>query len=1082
MSNSNYPVRPAEGDVWITNATLIKQLYISERKTLKQVKELLEGHHGFPTFPLSTYETKLRDKLGLRKKLKKGDWTAVYQHIRNRGGKETGIYLNGTRIPWEKAWKEIRRSGARVTSDGRPLELPAGVVVRSPSRTMHATPLLSPPISSPVSSLAVPIETQPASASTLLQGSLSALSTIASHDNILHFSTILYRGATDIVREVSAVSDNFNLLYHRVYLENIPVNTFRKNLHSIISNDLQRPRNSNVTNDPPFNVAILEDIVDFFFGLNFRISSFQQLEYNCATPASNFDSYHFLTKAIYLLSNKIIAWNSGHNYNRGKLFDILFTRLHERVLLRFLQSDLPTARAALEALVPFAYENGYRDAFIFLLKVGLKRPSWILASGHTYLSMAASLGSLDTIHCLLRIGARADDKLNNYKLPIFSTAILESVGAESMACVEALIHNCDVNRTIERYRRSSDNTFRNRSNFSLFFSAMGAKGVWLAKFNRMLPDWHLHDRVWVNLSINNDMHSRVLGMFLDHGADVDSLWDGHHDNTRIFRLHAQNGVSSESKLTVLDQSYYWDTKFYTKLSPYSSKEATRITRPGICLSAKQGKEFLQAYLDSRLAQHPADRTKLLELVLAEQFFMEDFSIDTQVVQGLVNFGVDIKLPTMITDFSVLLHKLVSNAVRFGFTDAVSSLFNILLCEGATIDHVVVDAAVAKNGLGLLPKLLHYGADIRNYGANALCSAARLNNFEAVSWLLQAGVDINASISTPVGTMTIIAYLNIREDLFDRMRLFLDSANCPEDLATDQESLLASWNPKCIPGRSQYSSSDIYELLVERGCPIRGDCQLAFFIRYGGRHEVIFKLLDAGVDVNAYSKRVLRHLSRIRNYKQYPIQAAARRGDRELISQLVIRGANINQPAIGWRGRTALQSACEWNARPSGDQSCKLALIKMLIDLGADINAPAAKYLGMTALQIAAYRGDMATALFLLENGANINAPPAKKNGLCALDAAAGKGRLDMVHLLLSLAAHSHYRGESGYEGAIRLALENQHYAVADLVREQIKTFGNCIIIDLGADHPLMVLDDSGDSSGNDIGEDSTDYFESERED
>ncbi len=99
----------------------------------------METQHGFPDIPyvinvvsffrglmaklihsLSTYETKLRDELKLRKKLKRTDWHAVYQHWgkRESEGRETGIYINGTRKPWKSAWKEIRRSGARSAIQG----------------------------------------------------------------------------------------------------------------------------------------------------------------------------------------------------------------------------------------------------------------------------------------------------------------------------------------------------------------------------------------------------------------------------------------------------------------------------------------------------------------------------------------------------------------------------------------------------------------------------------------------------------------------------------------------------------------------------------------------------------------------------------------------------------------------------------------------------------------------------------------------------------------------------------------------------------------------------------------------------
>ncbi|KAI0530089.1 ankyrin repeat-containing domain protein, partial [Xylaria digitata] len=102
-----------------------------------------------------------------------------------------------------------------------------------------------------------------------------------------------------------------------------------------------------------------------------------------------------------------------------------------------------------------------------------------------------------------------------------------------------------------------------------------------------------------------------------------------------------------------------------------------------------------------------------------------------------------------------------------------------------------------------------------------------------------------------------------------------------------------------------------------------------------------------------------------------------RGDRELVVQLLKRGANINQPAVGYIGRTALQGTCELEPPSIKDRTRKLDLVKFLIDQGADVNASAARYQGMTALQIAARLGDIGTALILLEHGANPNSLPTK---------------------------------------------------------------------------------------------------------
>lgn len=56
----------------------------------------------------------------MRKKLKKGDWSAVYQHVRPRlqheGRKKlrkpTAVLINGTKKPWDDVWKEIKRNNA----------------------------------------------------------------------------------------------------------------------------------------------------------------------------------------------------------------------------------------------------------------------------------------------------------------------------------------------------------------------------------------------------------------------------------------------------------------------------------------------------------------------------------------------------------------------------------------------------------------------------------------------------------------------------------------------------------------------------------------------------------------------------------------------------------------------------------------------------------------------------------------------------------------------------------------------------------------------------------------------------------
>jgi hypothetical protein len=43
-----YAAEPKDLSVWFENKEMFRQLYIVEKKSLKQVKEIMETQHGFP--------------------------------------------------------------------------------------------------------------------------------------------------------------------------------------------------------------------------------------------------------------------------------------------------------------------------------------------------------------------------------------------------------------------------------------------------------------------------------------------------------------------------------------------------------------------------------------------------------------------------------------------------------------------------------------------------------------------------------------------------------------------------------------------------------------------------------------------------------------------------------------------------------------------------------------------------------------------------------------------------------------------------------------------------------------------------
>ncbi|KAH8769132.1 ankyrin repeat-containing domain protein [Diaporthe sp. PMI_573] len=209
------------------------------------------------------------------------------------------------------------------------------------------------------------------------------------------------------------------------------------------------------------------------------------------------------------------------------------------------------------------------------------------------------------------------------------------------------------------------------------------------------------------------------------------------------------------------------------------------------------------------------------------------------------------------------------------------------------------------------------------------------------------------------------------------------------------------------------------------------------------------MLEAGADPNAYTRYDRTSFKGLQR-RRTPLQASAWRCSTEIIELLLLAGSDVNAPAKGYNGFTALQASCRNRTYSSQDRQRKLKAIRLLLAHGADVNAAPARKKGKTALQEAAETGDLAVAELLLFHNpmADVNAPPYTQAFSIAadderrlklprlgtaLDCAARKGRIDMVKLLLNCNALSHYRGKTGYDGAVQEARSRGHLAVADLI-------------------------------------------------
>ncbi|KAI0188989.1 ankyrin repeat-containing domain protein [Xylaria flabelliformis] len=480
------------------------------------------------------------------------------------------------------------------------------------------------------------------------------------------------------------------------------------------------------------------------------------------------------------------------------------------------------------------------------------------------------------------------------------------------------------------------------------------------------------------------------------------------------------------------------------LLPYSQNARERITIHGALRAAEEGYETLQTYLDSRTGVAQQSRKAILEESLVLELYN---SGSREIIRTLLDFGVDPNVPTYdTTDGDHPLRTAMSKGI---------SIFKYLVAAGANFhDQSVVYGAVSQEkNLPILEFMLQNDLSLDLFGVNALLRAALIENLHAVKLLVEYGVDVNEpnrdgeypiQRATHWSSIKIVKYLldhgadpNVppcRKDGNTALHYAVDNKNLT------MVRLLMKFGARITPPDPRAKTTlletlcnriskpmlrkerELFEFLWDKGANVnhlrpekRPDLWspvLSVLIEKSADHDLIRRMLNTDSDVNEAETRYYT-----------AIQAAATVGNLELVKELYSRGARINAPAVYWSGRTALQAACS-------QEEINTELITFLLDNGADINAKAGVIRGLTALQGAAIEGHVGLASLLLERGADVNAPPATSGGRTALEGAAEHGRLDMVQLLLNFEAKDE---EGGYDGAIQLAEENGHWAVADLL-------------------------------------------------
>lgn len=737
-----------------------------------------------------------------------------------------------------------------------------------------------------------------------------------------------------------------------------------------------------------------------------------------------------------------------HDWPHDDIFEILdlvFDAVPGEYLAALLHERLASIRAAYETLLDLAGQHKQRDAFRILVQIGATQ-GWlamlaISRQGHLLLYYAASMNLVSVLRTLLDHGCRPDSLLPALCTYDFPTAIVAALKCGNVRCAELLLDCCDVNK------KTGSGFQTNFENFLMHLGDIGA------------------------------LTESGLKMFIRAGADLE----------RLIKL-GMIIFAGRTRLFVADYMFYFHRSFfYTLFSESPQVQRDCLSRAGILHSLEGGLQDLESYVASltpRLDQR--DLGKVFQQLILEQFFLQDLhdrKIDTdlETVRGLSSFGTRFgaSIKAVLGNFPRILHSFVQSVQHDPDTIHVEAAL-YLVENGATVTGKVL------SWMSRLPDMRPLDLALGNLknpeGLEiAIVHAAERNNFEAIERLIHAGAKLDADVrgvdKEHRGPVSIIARIISSEEQisFSQMLEFLVMRGAPLRLSKSRPHLhhllqhtLDMWGPGHqleLLERVQYiaglgydlrhspfptaplleacRSTQVFEYLYRNGAQLQPGSPLAIWIDNDGGIELCREMLKAGADPNAYTQ-----YSRFYETPSNALQMAVLHINLDAVELLLLEGAEVNAPAKGQYGSTALQAICLYQPYSSEDQQRQLRIIRLLLDHGADVNAAPARKGGKTALQGAAASGDLAAAKLLLVHNpmADVNAPPCEYM-VCvthgrhwketttgtALDYAAEKGRIDMVKLLLSYNALSHDRGETGYDGAIQCAREYEYFAIEYLI-------------------------------------------------
>jgi ankyrin repeat protein len=341
-----------------------------------------------------------------------------------------------------------------------------------------------------------------------------------------------------------------------------------------------------------------------------------------------------------------------------------------------------------------------------------------------------------------------------------------------------------------------------------------------------------------------------------------------------------------------------------------------------------------------------------------------------------------KLPTV----EACVHAIFRRAVQVRNVTVVKAIiesdFDVSMVTKSA-DELFIKAIEAED-LELIQLLLKAGA---KFGMWELHEAIETGNTELVRLFLPSNDDMQKWFHTEGQEI----YLKYPGSLFYHVYT-AEMAQLLLDLGIDANELIWDYSQDAIitPLHAAIRNSpdiDLIRTLIHAGANVNalaaGECGATPLMMavLSEDIEIVEELLGSGAQVDVYGSD-----PEHRRVTLTELQLAAGRCSYDLVEVLLSAGADVNKPAAGSEGKTALQGAVD------GDDE---SIVQLLLEAGAHVNAPGnpgAEY-PRTPLLAAVENGNVELVRDLLDAGADVNAPAFGQYGSNALEAAIARGQV-----------------------------------------------------------------------------------------